>query len=182
MANVKRESTKFCKPCNSKTDSEAECWGLCGICGRRNHQTKYCKFKDAQTNPQAKRADKAVVKENKNKKKSVIVNNEDSRRESEAESEEEASEEDSPKKQIPQHTARSVRINYGPLSYRDLNEQLSNIGVEEKQGFAGSYTAYRASFARDDDTSVVKSRAYSIMQGGRGTDTTVLWTRDAPSP
>ena len=71
----------------------------------------------------------------------------------------------------PQHKARSVRINYGPRSYRDLNEQLSNLSEEEKQGFTGSYKACRARVARDDDTSVVKSRAYSNMQGGRGTDT-----------
>ena len=43
-----------------------------------------------------------------------------------------------------------------------MNEQLSNLSEEEKQSFAGSYAAYRAKVARDDDTSVVKSRAYSM--------------------
>ena len=37
MANVKREVTKFCKPCNSKTHNESDCLGPCEICGHRNH-------------------------------------------------------------------------------------------------------------------------------------------------
>ena len=52
-----------------------------------------------------------------------------------------------------------------------MNEQLSNLNDEEKKGFSVSYTAYRARVARDDDTSVVRSRAYYKMNGGRGTDT-----------
>ena len=75
MANVKKDDTKFCKPCNSKTHAEAKCWGPCGICGRRNHQTNYCKFKDAQANPQADRADKAAVKKKKKKRNLAKKNN-----------------------------------------------------------------------------------------------------------
>ena len=67
MARIKKDNNKFCKPCNSKTHSEADCWGPCGICGRRNHQTSYCKFKDAPANQQADRADKAAVKDKKKK-------------------------------------------------------------------------------------------------------------------
>ena len=191
MANVNKENRKICMPCNSKTHDEADCWGPCGICGCCNHQTNYCKFKDAQTNNQTERADKATAKEKKKKKKTgkrATVNNGNSRRECEAESEEEASEEDSPRKQNPQEsiqrTARSARISYGPISYRDLNEQLSNLNEEEKKGLAGSYTAYRARVARDDDTSVVKSRVYSKMQGGRGTDTdsVMSWIPGVHSP
>ena len=39
LGNVRKENTKFCKPCNSKSHDEADCWGPCGICGRRIHQT-----------------------------------------------------------------------------------------------------------------------------------------------
>ena len=65
----KNENTKFCKPCNSKTNDEADCWGPSGMCGRRNHQTNYCKFKDSQANTQTERADKATAKDKKKKNK-----------------------------------------------------------------------------------------------------------------
>ena len=55
-------------------------------------------------------------------------------RESEADSEEEASEDDSRRKQSSQHTVKSCRINYGPMSYRDLNEQLNNLDEVEGIG------------------------------------------------
>ena len=46
MANMR--APKFCKPCYSKTHNESECWGPCEICGQRNHQSKYCRYKNAQ--------------------------------------------------------------------------------------------------------------------------------------
>ena len=176
---MRKENTKFCKPCNSKSHDEVDCWAQCGICGRRNHQTNYCKFKENQANTQTERADKAAAKDKKKKKKTgknaTVNTGGDSKRESEAELDEEASEDDSPKKQNPQEnvqrTARSARICYATPSYRDLNEQLSNLSEEERKGFAGSYKAYRARVDRDDDTSVMKSRVYSKMQGGHETDT-----------
>ena len=39
MANIRKE--KYCKPCNSKTHSESDCWGSCSFCGLRNHQKEY---------------------------------------------------------------------------------------------------------------------------------------------
>ena len=90
MANVKKDSTKFCKPCNSKSHNEVSCWGPCGICGRRNHQTSFCKFKDNQANTQIERADKATTKDKKKRtgKKATVNNGRDAKKESEAVSEE----------------------------------------------------------------------------------------------
>ena len=108
--------------------------GRLGNCGRRNNQTAYYKFKDAPSNQPTDRADKAAVKDKKKKSgKKATVANGDSRRESEAESEEEASEEYSPRKQPNQNNARSCRINYGPMSFRDFNEQLSNLNEEKRR-------------------------------------------------
>ena len=71
MANMR--APKFCKPCDSKTHNESECWGPCEICGQRNHQSKYCRYKNAQpqpqVNPQPQRADKAAAKGKKNRKR-----------------------------------------------------------------------------------------------------------------
>jgi len=135
-----------------KTHNESECWGPCENCGQRNHQSKYCRYKNAQAqpeaNPQPERADKAAAKGKKNKKrktwKKATVNIGDSRRESKAE-EEEAEEEDSPRKKDPPQnryeTARSAKITCGQLNYRDLNEQLSNINEEEKKELSGRFTS-----------------------------------------
>ena len=30
MANMKKDTTMFCKPCNSKSHDKAKCWGPCG--------------------------------------------------------------------------------------------------------------------------------------------------------
>ena len=51
MVNFRKE--KFCKPCNSKTHTESECWGPCSFCIRKNHQKKFCKFKDNANNQNA---------------------------------------------------------------------------------------------------------------------------------
>ena len=59
---------------------------------------------------------------------------------------------------------------------------MNNLSEDEKQGFDGIYTAYRARVSRDDDTSVVRSRAYSKMQGGRGTDTGCVMDTDCIFP
>ena len=48
VANFQKEN--FCKPCNSKTHSAAECWGPCEFCRRRNHQKEYCRFKENMNN------------------------------------------------------------------------------------------------------------------------------------
>ena len=66
---VKKDSTMFCKPCQSSSHDESNCWGPCTHCGKRNHKASFCKFKDnIQSNQQTERADKATAK-NKNKKK-----------------------------------------------------------------------------------------------------------------
>ena len=181
---TKKESTMFCKPCNSTTHEEANCWGPCSTCGRQNHKSAFCKYKDNnQVNTQAERADKATTKNKKKKTgKKATVNNGDFKKEEEAESEEEVSEEDSPRKQDSQeerqHNARSARIRYGAPSYRDLNVELNNMKEDEKKedgkGFKESYKAYRARVAMEDDTPVTKSMVYSRMQGGRGTETDSL--------
>ena len=94
---AKKESTMFCKPCNFTTHEEANCWGPCSICGRRNPKSYLCKFKDNnQVNTQAERADKAATKNKKKKtSKKATVNNGDSKKEEEVESEEEVSEDHS---------------------------------------------------------------------------------------
>ena len=70
MANAKKESTMFCKPCNSTSHDEANYWGPCSISGRRNHKANFCKFKDNnQANTQTERADKATAKKKKKKQK-----------------------------------------------------------------------------------------------------------------
>ena len=43
--------------------------------------------------------------------------------------------------------------------------------MKRRKKFSGSYKAYRARIARDNDTSVVKSKAYSKLRGGPSTDT-----------
>ena len=77
---VKKDSTMFCKPCNSSSHEESNCWGPCTHCGKRNHKASFCKYKDNnQSNQQTERADKATAK-NRNKKKTgkrATVNNAD---------------------------------------------------------------------------------------------------------
>ena len=51
-------------------------------------------------------------------------------------------------------------------SFADLNDQLSNLKEEEKKEFATSYTAYRARSAKDSDSCMVKSMAWSTLHGG----------------
>ena len=99
MANLKKE--KYCKPCNSKTHSESECWGPCNFCGCRNHQPAYCKYKDTSNNQAASRANKATEKKKKKKtSKKAAVESSESRRDREEEFEQESSEEDSPGKSL----------------------------------------------------------------------------------
>ena len=119
MAN--RRPQKYCKPCDSKTHNESECWGECENCGQRNHQTKYCRYKRAQSQHQAnikpERADEAAVKgkkkRNRRASKKATVTTTDSRRESEEEKE--YSDDDSPRKDPSDdgYTARSTRLNLG---------------------------------------------------------------------
>ena len=85
MANFKKE--KFCEPCNTKS----ECWGPCGICGRRNHQKEFCKFKDKANNQNANRVNKATNKKKTSKKAMEIT---EAKRDSTEEAEDESSEED----------------------------------------------------------------------------------------
>ena len=172
---------KYCKPCDSRTNNESECWGECKNCGQRNHQSKHCKYKKVQqqqqANPQPERADKAATKGKKKRNrragKKATVNNSDSRRESEEE--EEASEEDSPRKADPPEnryaTARSARLTYGQATYRDLNEELSNLKEEEKKELSGRFKAYSTRIASNEDASVVQSTAHSKITGGKSTDT-----------
>ena len=106
MANMKKDTTMFCKPCNSKSHDKANCWGPCGTWGCGNYQTKFCKFRDNQANTQTERVDKATAKDKKKKKKTskkaTVNNGEDSKKESDAEFGEEISEDDSPRKHNPQ--------------------------------------------------------------------------------
>ena len=183
MANMR--PPKYCKPCNSRTHNESECWGKCKNCGQRNHQSKHCRYKKVQqqqqANPQPVRADKAATKGKKKRNrragKRATVNNSDSRRESKEE--EEASEEESPRKADPPevgYRTRSARLNYGQTTYRDLNEQLSNLKEEEKKELSGRFKAYSARIARNEDTSVVQSTVHSKITGGKALTLKVLWT------
>ena len=104
---------KYCKPCDSKTHNESECWGECQNCHQRGHQTKYCRNRrnqPQQTNIQPERADKAAVKGKKKRnrkagKKAIVAT--DSRRESEEE--EEYSEDHSQRKE-PSEVAYRARL------------------------------------------------------------------------
>ena len=91
---ARKESTMSCKPCQSSSNEEANCWGPCTHCGKRNHKASYCKFKDNnQSNTQTERADKSTTKNKKKKKnktgKKVTVNNAEPQKEDDGESEEE---------------------------------------------------------------------------------------------
>ena len=66
MANLRKE--KFCKPCNSMTHTESECWAPCSFWGRRNHKKEFCKFKDNPNNQNTIRANRAAEKKEKKKK------------------------------------------------------------------------------------------------------------------
>ena len=103
---ARKESTMFCKPCSYSSHEEANCWGPCTHCGKRNHKASYCKFKDNnQSNTQTERADKATTEDKKKKRKTskkATVKNADPKKENEGESEEEVSEDDSPRKHNPQ--------------------------------------------------------------------------------
>ena len=41
---------KYCKPCNSTTHWESQCYGECRFCGKRGHREEWCRNKD-QTPP-----------------------------------------------------------------------------------------------------------------------------------
>ena len=182
---------KYCKPCDSRTHNKSKWWGECENCGQLNHQSKHCRYKKGQqqqqANSQPERADKAAKKGKKKRNrragKKATVNNSDSRRESEEE--EEASEEESPRKaDSPENRydrERSTRLTYGKATYRDLNEELSNLKEEEKKELSGRFKAYSARIARNEDTSVVQSTAHSKITGGKSADTErlsvkVSWT------
>ena len=47
------------------------------------------------------------------------------------------------------------------MNFKDLNAQLSSLNEEEKKSFSSSYKAYRARSTREDDTSIIKSKAYT---------------------
>ena len=51
--------------------------------------------------------------------------------------------------------ARASSIGYGPMNINNLNAKLSSLNEEERKSFSGSYQAFRAKSARDDDTSIV---------------------------
>ena len=79
---VSSRPPRYCKPCDSKTHDESQCWGECLHCGQRGHQSSHCIYKQnrdqKQSIPQTGRADKAAPK-GKNKKnrrtgKRVAVN------------------------------------------------------------------------------------------------------------
>ena len=166
MASSKPE--RFCKPCNSRTHDESDCWGECQVCHQRGHQTKYCRKRGNQTdNIQPERADKVAPKGKKKRnrrtgKRATVNSNTNSRRESEEE--ESYSEEDSPIKRSEQpEQARMARLNLGQ-SRRDLNDELSNLNEAEKKRITGSFRALRASRT---DTSVLQTTAHSKIVGGR---------------
>ena len=106
MANFKKE--KFCEPCNTKS----ECWGPCGICGRRNHQKEFCKFKDKANNQNANRVNKATNKKKKKKTSKKAMEITEAKRDSTEEAEDESSEEDSQKKKS--FSVRAARVGYKP--------------------------------------------------------------------
>ena len=104
MANSKPQ--RYCKPCDSRTHDESDCWGECQVCHQRGHQTKFCRKRGTQTdNIQSERADKATAKGKKKRnmragKRATVTSNSNSRRESEEE--ESYSEEESPVKRSEQ--------------------------------------------------------------------------------
>ena len=67
------KTQRYCKPCDSKTHDESQCWGVCPHCGQRGHQGNFCRFKknndQNQSAPQAGRADKVAPKNKKKKKR-----------------------------------------------------------------------------------------------------------------
>ena len=62
-------------------------------------------------------------------------------------------------------------MNFAQPSYRNLNEQLSNLNDEERKNFATKSFASRVNIARQDDDAVIPSTAYSKMVGGKCTHT-----------
>ena len=175
MTNTRPQ--RYCKPCDSKTHDESQCWGECPYCGQGGHQSNFCRFKknkeQSKTVPQTGRADKAAPKGKKKKRragKRVAVNDNGSRRESEEE--EDISEEESPRKPDNRtETARSARLNFVQPSYRNLNDQLSNLNEEERKNLTIKGNIRRVNIARQDDDAVISSTAYSKMVGGKCTHT-----------
>ena len=41
-----RPGQKYCKPCNSTTHWESQCYGVCRFCGKRGHREEWCRNKD----------------------------------------------------------------------------------------------------------------------------------------
>ena len=59
---------KYCKPCNSTTHWESQCYGICRFCGKRGHREDWCRNKD-QTPPTDPEQAKSAKEEKKKKKR-----------------------------------------------------------------------------------------------------------------
>ena len=64
---------RYCKPCDSTTHWESQCYGVCRFCRKRGHREEWCRNKDQTppTEPEQAKAGKEVKKKKKkrNKKK-----------------------------------------------------------------------------------------------------------------
>ena len=62
---------KFCKPCNSTTHWESQCYGVCRFCGKRGHKEEWCRNKDQTppTDPEQAKAGKELKKKKKKRNK-----------------------------------------------------------------------------------------------------------------
>ena len=86
----------------------------------------------------------------------------------------EISEEDAPKNTPSPRKGSQV----GPLTnpYGGLRQQLNNMTQEERQNFGdGVATALRARAAREDDTVVLKAKAWNKLNGGIHTNTDAVF-------
>ena len=79
------------------------------------------------------------------------------------------------------HRIRTARLNYGQPTYRDLNEQLSNMKEDEKSDLAVRFRAYRAKIAKNEDSSVVPSTAHSKIVGENALTLSASWILGARS-
>ena len=62
-------TNKQCGKCDLKGHTSEECWGKCTYCGKFNHRSKRCFFKDAPKEDKTEKANKAQNKQKKKKKK-----------------------------------------------------------------------------------------------------------------
>ena len=65
---------RYCKPCDSTTHWESQCYGVCRFCGKRGHREEWCRNKDQTpatpaTEPEQANAVTEIKKKKKKKKK-----------------------------------------------------------------------------------------------------------------